>query len=353
VEADFYAVPSPLPAGAHGTLLRFEAVPDHPFGDVLLWRVMVLSTSLEGTPVAVTGLVMAPPGPAPAGGWRLLGLAHGTAGITDDVAPSRTLEGGELEAAPSAVAAGYVVAITDYEGLGTPGVHPYLVGASEGRGVLDSIAAARQLPGLEVEDRYAIWGYSQGGHAAAWAHELDAAWGPGVPLVGTVVGAPATEMQAIFGVLGTLGGDLVRFFFIVAGYAAAYPSADPALVLTEAGLAVLARADDCADALERAIGDQTAADLIRPDVATVEPWATLMAANDPGHIRVDSPVLILHSAADTTVPAILSEMLYDRMRSVDQEVERRILPEGDHVGAIPAAMADGLAWLDTRYSSSA
>jgi alpha-beta hydrolase superfamily lysophospholipase len=349
VEVDFYAVPDPLPAGAHGTLLRHELVRDHPFGDIVLWRVMFLSESLQGAPIAVTGLVMAPPGPAPAGGWRLLGLAHGTAGITDDCAPSRTLEGGELEAGPDAVAAGYVVAVADYEGLGTPGVHPYLVGASEGRGVLDSVAAARQLPGLVVEDRYAIWGYSQGGHAAAWAHELDATWGPDVPVVGAVVGAPATEMQAVFGVLGTLGADLVRFFFIVAGYAAAYPEADPALVLTDAGIAVLARADDCADALERAIGDQTVADLVRPDVATVEPWATLMAANDPGHIRVDTPVLILHSAADTTVPAILSEMLYDRMRSIGQPVERRVLPEGDHVGAIPQAMADGLAWLDARY----
>ena len=28
--------------------------------------------------------------------------------------------------------AGYVLAATDYEGLGTPGVHPLLVGESEG-----------------------------------------------------------------------------------------------------------------------------------------------------------------------------------------------------------------------------
>ena len=33
--------------------------------------------------------------------------------------------------------AGYAVVRTDYEGLGTPGDHPYLVGVSEGRSVLD------------------------------------------------------------------------------------------------------------------------------------------------------------------------------------------------------------------------
>ena len=49
--------------------------------------------------------------------------------------------------------AGYAVVRTDYEGLGTPGVHPYLVAASEGRSVLDAAAAARSVPDAEVGDR--------------------------------------------------------------------------------------------------------------------------------------------------------------------------------------------------------
>ena len=43
------------------------------------------------------------------------------------------------------LAHGYVVVATDYEGLGTPGVHAYLVGLSEARAVLDSVRAARNL----------------------------------------------------------------------------------------------------------------------------------------------------------------------------------------------------------------
>jgi hypothetical protein len=39
--------------------------------------------------------------------------------------------------------AGYVIAATDDQGLGTPGPHPYLVGDSEGMGALDSVRAAR------------------------------------------------------------------------------------------------------------------------------------------------------------------------------------------------------------------
>ena len=64
------------------------------------------------------------------------------------------------------VDAGYVVAATDYEGLGTPGVHPYLVGESEGRSVLDAARAARALErfrrGRPRADRRALAGRAVG-----------------------------------------------------------------------------------------------------------------------------------------------------------------------------------------------
>ena len=47
---------------------------------------------------------------------------------------------------------GYAIAATDYPGLGTPGPHPYLVGDSEARAVIDSVRAARSFPGLENSD---------------------------------------------------------------------------------------------------------------------------------------------------------------------------------------------------------
>ena len=41
---------------------------------------------------------------------------------------------------------GYVVVGTDYPGLGVPGIiHPYLIGVSEARAVIDSVRAARDL----------------------------------------------------------------------------------------------------------------------------------------------------------------------------------------------------------------
>ena len=55
---------------------------------------------------------------------------------------------------------------TDYQGLGTRGVHPYLIGVSEGRSVLDIVRAARDYKKGLVSKKFIIAGHSQGGHAA-------------------------------------------------------------------------------------------------------------------------------------------------------------------------------------------
>ena len=79
----------------------------------------------------------------------MITYAHGTTGIADQCAPSRDGPARARQATSTRCSgwlkAGYAVVRTDYEGLGTPGVHPYLIGRSEGRGVLDIVRAARQL----------------------------------------------------------------------------------------------------------------------------------------------------------------------------------------------------------------
>ena len=38
---------------------------------------------------------------------------------------------------PNMISQGYIVVATDYPGLGTDGIHPYLIGESEARSVLE------------------------------------------------------------------------------------------------------------------------------------------------------------------------------------------------------------------------
>lgn len=350
VADEFYAVPDPLPDAEHGTLLRYEEL-DADIDGGTAYKIMYLSESMEGEPIGVTGVVVVPDGEPPADGWKLLTVAHGTTGVADDCTPSREENDIYVALASSYLTNGYVVAITDYEGLGTPGVHPYLVGESEGRGVIDAAIAAHQLPDVEVGKRYAVWGYSQGGHGAAWANEIAADWAPDLELLGTVAGAPPSEMANIVRTLGTTPISPDFLFMIIAGYAQAYPDAKPEDILTPAGLDVLGHVEDGCFGIGEAIAGRPLSELVKPDFTQVEAWQTRLNENDPGQKKVDSPLLILHSGADNVVPAILSQAMFDRMCGLGQVVERRVYEKGqDHGGAVPDAVVDGYAWIDGLFN---
>ncbi len=197
----FYHPPKSLPGG-HGSLIWARKAG----GLVPLKRAastkLVLYTSItpQGKRVAVSGSVSIPKGKPPKGGWPVISYAHGTTGTADACAPSRNRKGGPAEGYISYIdpqlnawlAAGYAVVRTDYQGLGTPGPHAYLIGRAEGRSVLDIVRAARQL-NPAIGKRFLISGHSQGGHAALFAAGLAKGYAPDLSLRGTVAYAPASR----------------------------------------------------------------------------------------------------------------------------------------------------------------
>ena len=199
----FYDPPSPLPEGRPGDVIRAEPMDAYLVPGLRLraraWRVLYRSTSATGEPTAVSGTVLIPRGRSRSA-RPLIGYAIGTHGIGDAAAPSRLLSRGlEWEAGlmAMALARGWAVAITDYQGLGTPGDHTYMVGRALGPNVLDSMRAARSLDpeALPGDGPAAIIGYSEGGAAAAWAAQLQPTYAPDVPLAGVVAGAAAANVE--------------------------------------------------------------------------------------------------------------------------------------------------------------
>ena len=148
--------PRRLPSGPHGTpvwqrkLTGPAVLKSAKSNTLLLYR----STAIDGKRVAVSGDVAVPKGKAPKGGWPVITWAHGTVGIADACAPSKigTQANYDSPLLNRWLKAGYAVVRTDYEGLGTPGPHPYLIGVSEGRSTLDMVRAARKL---DPDDRQA------------------------------------------------------------------------------------------------------------------------------------------------------------------------------------------------------
>lgn len=338
-DRDFYAVPDPMPDGQHGDLVRIQPLPS-PDGTVR-HRIMYLSETLGGEPTVVTGIATVPVGEPPPEGWPLFSHAHGSTGLADACAPSVSVAGDGTHALELALLASHVasrgiaVVSTDYEGLGGPGLHPFLVGESEGRGVLDAALAAHDLPGARFTDEVGIVGYSQGGHAAAWANQIAPEWTPDLPIAGVLAGAPATE------VVGMLeGANEAAGYLLVAALAASDDELDPESVLTEAGLAGLEQLDTvCQD------GYRFDGPLLEADVTTTEPWASAIAANVPGDEPGAAPVLIVHSELDLNVPIEGSAAYQDRLCAAGQVVERRVLADGNHVSAAIPAYEQGIEWI--------
>ena len=333
----FYVAPDPLPDGNPGDLIRSREIPG-PNG-AKGWTVMYLSRSASDQPIAVTGTVFAP---SQTTDPSIVAWAHGTTGLGDACTPSKMAAGGEgseVLLGTAVVSRGLVFVATDYEGLGTPGVHTYLVGQSEGRAVLDSIrAAAGCWP--PVATKAVGWGHSQGGGAALWAAELAPTYAPDANLLGVVAGAPAAQLEAFGASLGestTFGFQLMA----LAGFHAAYPELSLDEVVTPDGAAAVeAAGDQCTAETFAAVAGEDPARYFQPGAASATAWLDALAANDPGHGTTTVPIFIYHGDADDIVPVQVSEIVADAYCANGVTVSRKVYPGADHTSVIIAAVGD-------------
>jgi acetyl esterase/lipase len=346
----FYGAPDPIPDAKPGTLLRSEKI-DSPALKGTAYRVMYSSESLRGDPIVVTGLIAVPDGPAPAGGFPVLAWAHGTTGIADECAPSLGAIG-QVPVAQQLLDAGYVVAATDYEGLGTPGRHPYIVGESEARGVIDSVRAAGQLDGVETSDQYVVWGHSQGGHAAMFSLHIADEWAPELKLVGVVAGAPPSQFDLLYSVLQR---SPFRYYLVMAsaGINAAYgdDAAPLDAVIEPAGVEAVDLVDQGCD-LGALTKDLDFSALLGPDPATIPSWAKLLKENDPGKFTeaAPEPLLVIHGGSDEQIPVAASALMFGQLCAVHQDMTRWVYPGQSHAGVIGPSLTDMLTWIGHRFA---
>jgi dipeptidyl aminopeptidase/acylaminoacyl peptidase len=218
----FYRAPPSAVAGAPGTLIRQEAIDGAPLG-AKTYRMLYRSTGIDNKPILVSGIVIVPPGDPPPGGRPIVAWAHPTSGGVPRCAPSLALFlFQQIQGLRSFVRNGYVVAATDYPGLGTEGPHPYLVGVSEARAVIDSVRVAASLPGAGDGKKFVVWGHSQGGHAALFTGIIAKAYAPELELLGVAAAAPATDLVTLMNEdIDTVGGKNITAMTLWSGRASA------------------------------------------------------------------------------------------------------------------------------------
>jgi len=345
-DPSFYSVPSSLPGKHHGDLIRYQRLADVPGGHA--YRVMYRSTSTQGAPIAVTGLVAVP---TTKGKDRVvLSWAHGTTGIADICAPSKTPSSAFNPLMQKFLSRGWDVVATDYEGLGTPGRHPYIAGVSEGRSTLDIIRAVHQIPDAEAGERALVWGHSQGGHAAMFAAQLAPTWTPEVKVLGTVAGAPPSQLPLIAAALK--GGNFQGYLAMAAvGLNAAYPEAKLEDLLTPKGLSLLPVVDKaCTDGVFEAFNGISYDEFVKADPPSIPEWKNVLEENDPGHTKLTMPLLIIHGLADEQIPPIASELMFKQLCKLGQVAERRTYPGMHHAEVIVPSFAAMLTWMDDRVA---
>lgn len=354
----FYTPPRHLPPGPHGTLIW--ARPLH--GVAALHRatnelVLYTQRGIHGKLVAVSGIVSIPRGKPPRRGWPVVTFAHGTSGIADQCAPSRDTgrnsgaHGTDADIAPLLnrwITDGYAVLRTDYEGLGGPGPHPYLIGRSEGYSVLDMVRAARQFdPALSR--RVIISGWSQGGHAALWAAALAPRYTPDLHLLGTVAFAPQSHTATEVGLLSTQTTPALTPLaaMILRGIDIADRSLHVSSVLTPAGATLYPQTlTRCLHQLgsKRSFGGLPLDQLVSPS-ANLAPLAAAIARSDPDNLKIKGPVLLEQGLADTTVLPPLDTLLSKSLAKAGDKVTYHTYPGATHATVLIKAALDATGFL--------
>jgi len=308
--------------------------------------------------IAVSGALFLPAGPAPAGGWPIVAWAHGTVGIADHCAPSvagRSQR--DLDYLGAWLSAGFAIVATDYQGLGTPGAHPYLNNRAAAYGILDSVRAARTaVPGLA--NRILIVGQSQGAAAAISAAALAPAYAPDLGIIGTV----ATGVPNVAASLGDknraerraadFDPAVAYLLYLAASASEADPSLDPASVIQPRAEPSLDAAGHlCALPLLARVRSEglTQDEAIRPQF--FDQFAAALAAAQYPSLALAQPLFIGIGEADIDTPGAGQLQIADMARAAGTAVETHVYPGRDHSSAVNPSFRDSSAFAKRLLSA--
>ena len=346
---------APVVAQAPGQVLSAEPVVDTPAG-TQAWRVRYLTRDDRGAAREVTGMVVAPREALPALPRPVIAWTHGTWGTAQKCAPSLDAKFFELTPALDAVRRGYVVVAPDYPGLGSAGAHPYLVGTATARSVLDAIRSARAIPGAGAGSRYAVWGESQGGHAALWTGQLQQMEGTGLTLVGVAAGAPVTDLAAnlrqasdpnIRAFLTALAADSWSKYYGVPLNLGKRRT--PGIIRRMAGNCVSVLANPKIGTMLGILALRQ--DLRGVDLGTLRPWSSFVAANSTTPIsRV--PVLFAQTREDPLVAPAVTRAFARRMCANRVRVRWIDLPGTAHPTTAKQSAPATIDWIDQRFAGA-
>jgi acetyl esterase/lipase len=343
-------------AGKPGHILRVYPQLGGANNNAEAYRIIYRSTGFNNEPVAVSGTIFFSAGPAPKEGRNIIAWAHYTTGVAERCAPTLLPDlAGNVAGLDDMLARGYVVVATDYEGLGLPGVHPYLVGTSEARAVLDSVRAVRELSSIHATDRFAVWGHSQGGHAALFTGALAAEYAPELKLVGVAAAAPATYLVDLFKAdEGSIVGNSLTAMALLS-WSRVYRLPLDGVLATRADKQFELVASSCIQSIAELLKlGQLAKPLqrifLKADPSTLPEWRAVMERNTPGKLPAGLPVFISQGTSDTTVKPAITLRYVKLLCSAGSPVELKQVKGALHGWIAERTARAAVAWMTDRFA---
>jgi pimeloyl-ACP methyl ester carboxylesterase len=335
-QTPFYDPPRSLLDGQPGTLVRQEPIDGAPVG-AAAYRVIYRSTGLKNEPIFVSGVVIVPQGEPPRDGRPIVAWAHPTSGVTPRCAPSLAIFlFQQIQGLRSFLERGYVVAATDYPGLGTPGPHPYLVGESEARSVIDAVRVAATMPGAGGGKRFTVWGHSQGGQASLFTGMIVQKYAPELTLLGVAAAAPATELATLMeDDIDTVGGKNITAMTLWSWHRVFGASIEKVVDLRAIPV-IDALARECIEGpFDLAAREKTGKPLEQyflkgEGLAKTEPWRSLLEQNSTGPLPPDIPVFLAQGTDDQIIrPEVTRDYMAELCKAGDK-VKMVVLPNIGH-----------------------
>jgi alpha-beta hydrolase superfamily lysophospholipase len=344
-------------AAQQGAVVRSTPIAGAPAG-ASAYRVQYRSSDKDGRPIVVSGAVIVPVGSAPAGGRPVVVWAHGASGVAEGCGLSdKPGLFAQIAGLKEMLAAGYVVSAPDYQGLGNPGPHPFLVGTASAHSVLDAVRAARAMPGARTSTRYALWGESLGAYSVLWSGKLAARYAPELTLVGVAAAAPPTDIKA--NLTGGTNAAVRAFLTAYAGesWSKVYGLPLTSVVRPATATLITAIARNCVTLdgfkLRTKIGMLRLAHQLRNvDFSASPRWAALMAQNSLTPDGLAVPLLIAQGSKDAIVAPAVTKRFVDRLCAARATVRYVPIAGGDHVSVAKSSATVTTAWLQQRFAGA-
>ncbi|MEA2126754.1 MAG: hypothetical protein QOI80_3536 [Solirubrobacteraceae bacterium] len=353
----FYVAPPGVAQAAPGDVLRTREIDVTAAGIPLPLeghQILFRTRDAHGAPEAAVATVIVPSGDAPAGGRPLLAYQPAEDTLTRDCASSYEIRQGQMPELPEALEPlltdGAAVVIPDYEGPESQ----WVAGVQAGRAVLDAVRAAESFApaGLDgTKTPVAVWGYSGGAQATAWAAELQPRYAPELNLVASAHGAaPYVLRTTIAYVDGSpYAGILLA---AVVGIGRAYPEMRLDELFNDKGKAMQATVGD--QCIEQFAGEYPGAhldDFMRVPNAKDLPYVgRVIDANDLGHRTPKAPTYIYQAATDELEPVAGADAIVANYCGRGVKVRYTRAAAGEHIAYQAAGAPAAAAYIADRFA---